>query len=80
MNSFSWTLQHRVAWLIVSLTGAVAGVLLARYIHRPDPSEILNITNPAIFPDFGRFSTRRSSSSFLPEFDRSDVFRLIYGW
>ena len=42
---------------------------LARFIHSPDPSEILNTTNLAIYPDFGGFSTRRSSSSFAREFD-----------
>jgi len=34
MNPIYWTLQHRVAWLIVSVTGAVAGVLFA-YIQSP---------------------------------------------
>jgi len=34
MNPFLWTLQHRVAWLVVSLTGVVAGVLFA-FIHSP---------------------------------------------
>ncbi len=34
MNPFRWTRQHRMAWLIVSMTGAVAGVLFA-YIQSP---------------------------------------------
>ena len=34
MNPFSWTLQHRVAWFIVSVSGAVAGVLFA-FIQSP---------------------------------------------
>jgi hypothetical protein len=34
MNPFRWTLQHRITWLIMSVTGAVAGVLFA-YIHSP---------------------------------------------
>lgn len=34
MNPFRWTLQHRVAWLIISLVGAVAGFLFA-FIHSP---------------------------------------------
>jgi hypothetical protein len=34
MNPFHWTRQHRMAWLIVSLTGAVAAVLFA-YIQSP---------------------------------------------
>jgi hypothetical protein len=40
MNPFHWTRQHRLAWLIVSLSGAVAGVLSA-FIQSPfffDPS------------------------------------------
>jgi hypothetical protein len=32
MNPLHWTLQHRMAWLIVSVTGAFAGVLFA-FIH-----------------------------------------------
>jgi hypothetical protein len=34
MNPFYWTLQHRMAWLIVSVTGAVAGVMFG-YIQSP---------------------------------------------
>ena len=34
INPFYWTLQHRMAWLIVSVTGAIAGVLFA-YIQSP---------------------------------------------
>jgi hypothetical protein len=34
MNPFYWTDQHRMAWLVVSVTGAFAGVLFA-YIHSP---------------------------------------------
>ncbi len=34
MNPFYWTAQHRLAWLIVSLTGAIAGVLFA-FIRSP---------------------------------------------
>jgi len=34
MNPLYWTLQHRVAWLFVSVAGAVAGVLLA-FIQSP---------------------------------------------
>jgi hypothetical protein len=34
MNPFYWTLQHRMAWLIVSVAGAVAGILFA-YIQSP---------------------------------------------
>jgi hypothetical protein len=34
MNPFSWTLTHRLAWLIISLAGAVAGVLFA-FIRSP---------------------------------------------
>jgi hypothetical protein len=34
MNPFHWTHQHRAAWLIISLTGAIAG-LLFDYIQSP---------------------------------------------
>ena len=34
MNPYYWTTQHRMAWFIVSVTGAVAGVLFA-YIQSP---------------------------------------------
>jgi hypothetical protein len=34
VNPFHWTRQHRLAWLIVSLAGAVAGVLFA-FIRSP---------------------------------------------
>ena len=34
MNPFCWTLQHRMAWLIVSVAGAISGVLFA-YIRSP---------------------------------------------
>ena len=34
MNPLHWTLPHRLAWLIVSIMGAIAGVLCA-YIRSP---------------------------------------------
>jgi hypothetical protein len=34
MNPFHWTMRHRSAWMIVSSTGAVAGVLFD-YIPSP---------------------------------------------
>ena len=34
MNPFNWTRQHRAAWLIVSLVGAVAAILFA-FIQSP---------------------------------------------
>jgi predicted branched-subunit amino acid permease len=32
MNPFRWTLTHQIAWLVVSLVGALLGVMLA-FIH-----------------------------------------------
>ena len=50
MNPFYWTLQHRTAWLIVSVAGAVAGILFA-YIRSPFLRDRLagNIENDIAF-------------------------------
>jgi len=46
-----------------------AVIQLARFIHSPDLSYLLNMTRPVIYSDFLGFSTRRFRPSFLPEFD-----------
>ena len=34
MNPLHWTRQHRLAWAVISVLGAVLGVMLG-YIHSP---------------------------------------------
>jgi hypothetical protein len=34
MNPFDWKPEHRHAWVVISLTGAVAGLLFG-FIHSP---------------------------------------------
>jgi hypothetical protein len=53
INPLHWTRQHRLAWLLISLFGVVAGALLA-FIHSPffffDPSAWSSFDGSLLYP------------------------------